>query len=376
MKKQIKTVTGTAFAQLSSFLQNTKTIIPGFLGYDLKNESEDLHSANPDHLFFPDMYFFEPQHVIIIKGEELRIYSEKAELIWKSVNKIQLTDISATLFKAHVRSRFSRDEYVNTVQQLQQHIAYGDIYEINFCQEFYADSVQLNPAKLFMKLNQTSPVPFAGFFKLDDQFILSTTPERFLSKRGSKLISQPIKGTARRKEDPIEDETAKENLKNNPKERAENVMIVDLVRNDLTKSAVRGSVRVEELFGIYSFRQVHQMISTVVCIADDKLNNTQLLKNTFPMGSMTGAPKIKAMELIDKYERSKRGVFSGAIGYFSPEGDFDFNVVIRSVLYNKTKKYLSFQVGSAITSESDPESEYEECLLKAEAIFSILSHKP
>lgn len=375
VKKEVKATAGNAFDQLSIFLRGSKKIIPGFLAYDLKNETENLRSVNPDHLHFPDLYFFEPQHHILIKDRRVSIYSEEADLIWESVNAVQLNQSAEKGFEVKINHRFSMAEYKDTVLLLQQHIQRGNIYEVNFCQEFYAEDVHLNPVELFLKLNRASPVPFANFFKQDDKFIISATPERFLSKRGSKLISQPIKGTARRQPDPAADEDVKNYLKNNEKERAENVMIVDLVRNDLTKSAVPGSVKVEELFGIYSFSTVHQMVSTITCVANSKLDNTQLLKNTFPMGSMTGAPKIKAMELIDEYERSKRGIFSGAVGYFSADGDFDFNVVIRSILYNEANGYLSFQVGSAITSGSDPQSEYDECLLKAEAILSVLDNK-
>lgn len=187
------------------------------------------------------------------------------------------------------------------------------------------------------------------------------------------MISQPIKGTAKRSADQAEDDLAKYQLRHNPKELSENVMIVDLVRNDLTKSAQKGSVKVEELFGIYSFKQVHQMISTVVCQAADHLSVTDIIRNTFPMGSMTGAPKIKSMELIEKHERTKRGIYSGSIGYFSANGDFDFNVVIRTLLYDAESNYLSFQVGSAITIDADAEQEYAECMLKAQAIIQLLS---
>jgi len=222
-------------------------------------------------------------------------------------------------------------------------------------------------------LNKLSPTPFANYFKINDHYIISATPERFLSRRGRKLISQPIKGTSSRNSDFIKDTEQKEALYSNEKERAENVMIVDLVRNDLTKSAKQGTVRVEELFGVYSFKQVHQMISTVVCDLDENLSNAKIISNTFPMGSMTGAPKISAMQLAEKYESSKRGVYSGAVGYFAPNADFDFNVVIRTLLYNAKNKYLSFHVGSAITLDSDPEGEYEECLLKGKAIIDVLT---
>jgi para-aminobenzoate synthetase component I len=364
-----------SFEQLQQFLNQHKAYIPGYLSYDLKNETENLESNNPDHLHFPNLYFFVPEHLILIKGIEINIYSKNAEHIWKSINTIKILPHSAKIFDGRIHSRFSRDEYVHTVHQLQEHIRRGDIYEMNLCQEFFAENAFFDPVKAFIELNKISPTPFSGFFKNNNQYIISASPERFLSRRGNKLISQPIKGTSARNTDPVQDEHQKAQLKNNEKELSENVMIVDLVRNDLTKSAKPGSVYAEELFGVYSFKQVHQLISTVVCEAADGITNAQTIQNTFPMGSMTGAPKIRAMQLAEKYERSRRGIYSGALGYFSPEGDFDFNVVIRTLLYNADSKYLSFQVGSAITYDSDAEQEYEECILKAQAINEVLAHK-
>ena len=152
-------------------------------------------------------------------------------------------------------------------------------------------------------------------------------------------------------------------------------MIVDLVRNDLSRIAVKNTVKVDELFGIYTFDQVHQMISTISCEVKAETTIKDILQATFPMGSMTGAPKIRAMKLIEKFEETKRGLYSGAIGYISPEGDFDFNVVIRSIQYNTLKMYLSFMVGGAITIASDAELEYQECLVKAKALFEVLERK-
>lgn len=371
----LKSSGGRNLSDLEHFLQGQKTYIPGFLGYDLKNEIEDLESLNPDYLGFPDLYFFIPQHTLLIKGEQVFIYSSESERIWESINAIIIPKTTENTFEPQIRSRFSKDEYVTTVQQLQRHIHRGDIYEVNFCQEFYAENAIINPLEVFIDLNKISPTPFSNFFKIKDNFIISATPERFLSRRGNKLISQPIKGTSPRGLNSVQDESQKNSLAQNEKELAENVMIVDLVRNDLTKSAKPGTVKVEELFGVYSFKQVHQLISTVVCEAAEELSNTQIIANTFPMGSMTGAPKISAMRLAEQYERSKRGVYSGAAGYFSPDGDFDFNVIIRTILYNAKTAYLSFHVGSAITLDSDPEKEYDECVLKGQAINEVLAKK-
>lgn len=370
---ELKENSGSAFTKLGLVLENNKDWLLGFLGYDLKNETERLSSSNPDHLNFPELFFFKPLHLILIKQGKVNIYSPDQERIYKAIEKTQPDELKFT-FQGRIKSRFSSDEYKKTVSELQEHIRRGNIYEINFCQEFYSENCNINPLSAFKTLNRISPTPFASFFKHQDKYIISATPERFLSKRKNKLISQPIKGTIKRGLNAVEDEQLKQSLKNNIKERSENVMIVDLVRNDLTKCAVPGSVEVEELFGIYSFEQVHQMISTVVCSVDPEMNNSEIIKSVFPMGSMTGAPKISAMDLIEKYERTKRGVFSGAIGYFAPDGDFDFNVVIRTLLYNSTEKYLSFQVGSAITFASAPDKEYEECLVKAEAIRRVLSN--
>ncbi|MFD2162894.1 anthranilate synthase component I family protein [Paradesertivirga mongoliensis] len=363
---------GSAFEELAGFIENSPQWIIGFLAYDLKNETESLSSANPDHLNFPDLYFFKPKHLITIKAGQVKITSESPASVITEINCTSLTTERFS-FQGTVKTRFTPDEYQAAVRALKDHIHRGDIYEANFCQEFYADNCVLNPLEAFKSLNTISPTPFATFFKYNHRYIISATPERFLSKRRNKIISQPIKGTIKRSADFKEDQYLKESLRNNEKEQSENVMIVDLVRNDLTKCAIPGTVEVEELFGIYTFEQVHQMISTVICQAKPGLSNAEIIRAVFPMGSMTGAPKISAMELIEKYERSKRGVFSGAIGYFSPDGDFDFNVVIRTLLYNAAEGYLSFHVGSAITFASDPQKEYDECLLKAEAIRRVLS---
>ena len=244
---------------------------------------------------------------------------------------------------------------------------------MNFCTEFLATNADINPANTYQQLNKVSPAPFSGYYRLNDKYLISSSPERFLAKRKEKIISQPIKGTIRRGLSENEDILLKHKLKTDKKERAENIMIVDLVRNDLSKTAKRGSVTVEELCGIYSYKYVHQMISTVVSKLDERFDVADVIKTSFPMGSMTGAPKISAMQLIEKFEKSKRGLYSGCIGYISPEKDFDFNVVIRSILYNSSNKNLSFSVGSAITFKSVPENEYEECLLKAKAMIAVLS---
>ncbi|TSD67530.1 anthranilate synthase component I family protein [Inquilinus sp. KBS0705] len=362
---------GNAFEQLDAFRAKNPGWIAGFFGYDLKNETEHLQSNNADHLNFPDLYFFAPEIVISIKDGIAHITGNLADDVYETINATELViDNQPSNIKLH--PRFKKADYIDAVEKIKDHIVRGDIYVTNFCHEFFAADAEVDALSIYQKLNSLSPNPFSTFFKWQGNYIMCASPERFLAKRGIKLISQPIKGTARRDSDHQTDEQLKNELRNHPKELQENVMIVDLVRNDLTHSAKSGTVKTEDLFNIHSFTQVHQMVSTVVCELREDVSAVEAIKNTFPMGSMTGAPKISAMKLMEQYENSKRGVYAGAVGYFSPDDDFDFNVVIRTLLYNSTKKYLSFHVGSAITYHADAEKEYDECLLKAKAILEVL----
>ncbi len=352
----------------------------GFMTYDLKNELEDLSSENFDGVKMPRLHFFQPRWVFALKEDQLEVhYHEKEnteeeakklveQILSTKVNQIQTTQVSK------IQHRISKDEYLEAVIALKNHIRLGDIYEVNFCQEFFAENTQINPVETYRRLREVSPTPYSCYFSLGDKFLLSASPERYIKKQGSKIISQPIKGTAKRGETPDEDNEIKDFLFSDPKERAENIMIVDLVRNDLSRTAAKGTVKVEELCGIYTFPQVHQMISTVVSELKEDVHFVDCIKHSFPMGSMTGAPKVRAMKLIEKYEVAKRGLFSAAVGYITPDADFDFNVVIRSIQYNAKDDYLSFMVGGAITMQSDPEKEYEECLLKAKAIKQVLGN--
>jgi para-aminobenzoate synthetase component 1 len=362
---------GQAFDALRSFHNLHKTWMFGLFSYDLKNEEEQLYSRNPDALHFPDLFFFVPQYLITIKDGQIAVILGDGDVLKEIIQTELVIPVPAKAL--NIQHKLDKAAYLKKISELQRHINRGDIYEVTYCQEFFAEHAEIDPLAIFNQLNTLSPTPFAGYFKFQDQYILSASPERFLCKREGKLISQPIKGTASRHPDAIADEQVRQELSKNGKEQAENVMIVDLVRNDLTKSAIKGSVKVEELFGIYSFPQVHQMISTISCELKPELHFIDAIKNTFPMGSMTGAPKIRAMELIESHELSKRGAYSGSIGYISPEAEFDFNVIIRSILYQETEKYLSFQVGGAITYASSPEGEYEECMVKASAIIQTLA---
>jgi para-aminobenzoate synthetase component 1 len=351
----------------------------GYLSYDLKNEIEQLYSNNDDTIQFPLLHFFVPELVIEIDKKNITLTYNDSDTSEERATAIYKTAIDSTTKnntrenkKTKINSKITREEYITSVNKLKEHISKGDIYEINFCQEFFSEQAHINPIDVYTKLNKISKAPFSAYYQANNNFLISSSPERFIKKTGNQLISQPIKGTAKRSADKNEDEQLKEELKNSQKERSENVMIVDLVRNDLSKVAQKGTVQVDELFGIYSFKQVHQMISTISCTLKEETSFIDIIKSTFPMGSMTGAPKHSAMQLIEKYESTKRGLYSGAVGYISPDGDFDFNVVIRSILYNANNNYLSFMVGSAITNKSEAESEYDECLLKAKAMFEVL----
>ncbi|MEY2868963.1 MAG: hypothetical protein RIR01_1439 [Bacteroidota bacterium] len=372
----IKTDYFNAFEDLKQYQQSSRDWVFGYLSYDLKNDTEELKSNNFDGLGFPDLFFFQPKKLFLAKGNELEIRylnfcDDEFEIDWEEITTI-ITDFESQTPNIEIQQRISEEAYRKKVSKMLEYIHHGDTYEANFCMEFYAENVQIEPVETFLKLNEISKPPFAVFFKNYKHYLLSASPERYLKKEGELLISQPIKGTAKRFTDPIEDEASKNKLAADSKERAENIMITDLVRNDLSHTAQKGSVQVTELCGIYSFLQVHQMISTITSKLDAQYTAVDALKYTFPMGSMTGAPKISVMKIIEELEETKRGLYSGAVGYFTPEGDFDFNVVIRSILYNQENKYLSFSVGSAITSLSVPEKEYEECLLKAKAMFEVL----
>ncbi len=376
----IKTDYFDAFEQLKEYQSYTKDYLFGYLSYDLKNDTENLFSNNFDGLGFPDLYFFQPQKIIFIKGNEvmlsyLRMVDDEIEDDFQQIMNGEFNiDDSNKSEGLKVKLRIHKDEYREKVTKVIDHIKRGDIYEANFCQEFYVENAQINPIDTYRHLNRISQPPFASFFKNDELYLLSASPERYIRKEGCKIISQPIKGTAKRFVEPVEDEKAVFDLARDEKERSENVMIVDLVRNDLSRTAKKGTVRVEELCKVYSFKQVHQLISTVVSEINDDVHPVDVIRDTFPMGSMTGAPKISAMEIIEELEETKRGLYSGSVGYFTPDGDFDFNVVIRSILYNEEKKYISYSVGGAITAKSTPDKEYEECLLKAKAMKYVLTN--
>jgi para-aminobenzoate synthetase component 1 len=342
----------------------------GFIGYDVKNDIEALTSQHFNGLAWPQLCFFVPQTWLVWTSETVEIHGFNPGLL-NQILGYPVPAVARPQVPA-VRPRMPRPDYLRAVDAVRTDILNGEVYELNLCQEFYAENVALQPVDVFWRLMAASPAPFAGFVRWHDQFLLCASPERFLARQGARIGSQPIKGTIRRGHTPAADEQQRLKLLHDEKERAENLMIVDLVRNDLARVAQTGTVRVPELFGLYPFRHLWQMISTVEAELRPGVALTDVLRASFPMGSMTGAPKIRAMQLIEHYETTRRGLYSGSIGYVWPNGDFDFNVVIRSLQYRQDTGYLSFEVGSAITYDSDPEREYDECLLKAKALLEVL----
>jgi len=367
---------GKGFEGLQAFYDQKKDWLFGFFGYDLKNETEKLESHHPDGLGLPDLFFFQPEIVVGVRLPQSNPTVAEVEIHTLSippesvVATIQKTTLPTRTPSQGLRllPRMAKPDYLAKVQAVREHIVAGDVYELNLCQEFFAEDARIEPLAVFERLNARARAPFSAYLRLNDRYLLCASPERFLKKQGDTLISQPIKGTRRRLADATADAQAREDLRHSEKDRAENVMIVDLVRNDLARNCLPGTVRVAELFGVYSFPTVHQMISTICGTLRPGVHPIQALRDAFPMGSMTGAPKVMAMALIERYEHTRRGLYSGAVGYFAPNGDFDFNVVIRSILHNAATGYLSCQVGGAIVYDSVPEQEYEECLTKLEAM--------
>lgn len=376
--KRFSPPVGRVLKSIDAFTDGTGDWLFGHLSYDLKNETEKLFSGHHDRIGFPTASFFVPGYIFIIDGNNLDIgwleelnSDTEIESIVKRIESLPLPEAFQG-DPGHIAAAVPKNKYMEAVNNILAHIRRGDIYEVNFCQEFYSVTASIDPAFTWLKLLGESPTPFSCYYKLDDKYLMCASPERFMKKSGPEIISQPIKGTAPRGKDPGEDNMLKEALASDPKERSENIMITDLVRNDLSVIAERGTVKVDELCSIYPFPRLFQMQSTVSARLVPSTGLSAVIEALFPMGSMTGAPKIRSMEIIEQYECSRRGLYSGTVGYITPGKDFDFNVVIRGIQYNSKKSALSFMVGGAITGLSDPEKEFKECMLKAGAIMKVL----
>lgn len=351
----------------------------GHINYDLKDQLyKGLKSGHPSLFGNHDLHFFEPGIVLYIPFGRQVLYIE-SEHIAPDVIFREIICVEAELspevelsIPGFIRL-MDRTAYEAAVSAVQEHIRSGDCYELNLCVPALAKNVQMDAFSVFDRLNQSNPAPFAAFYKYDNFIALSSSPERFLAKDGQKLLAQPMKGTIRRSGNGHEDEQLKMQLRNDPKELAENVMITDLMRNDLARSSETGSIEVPELFSVHTFPTLHTMVSSVTGSLRKDLGAWEALLHAFPMGSMTGAPKKIVMEIIESLERSKRELYSGCIGYCSPSGDFDLNVVIRTLLYDTAGRTVSYQTGSAITIDSIAEKEWQEVQLKALALEKAIA---
>ena len=366
---------------LKEYTLSTGDWLFGHIGYDLKNEIENLESNHYDRINFPVAGFFVPKYIFIVCDNSLSVgwhkgscNNDEAMDLLSQIDNSALPDLKLQRIP-EIKEVISRSDYLDAVKKIKEHLQRGDIYEVNFCQEFYSEKAHIDPVSTWIRLINKSPTPFSCYYRQNDSYLLCSSPERFLKKTGNRIISQPIKGTAARGKTRKEDIMMAKTLSADVKERAENIMIADLVRNDLSKIATKASVKVDELCAVYPYPGVHQMQASVSALLPENINFTDIIRATFPMGSMTGAPKLKSMEIIEKYEKTRRGLYSGTVGYIKPDMDFDFNVVIRSIQYNSLSSCLSFMVGGAITNLSVPENEYRECLLKASAIINVLTGK-
>ena len=365
-------------AALNAFIQENKgSWIFAHFNYEYHNITKSNNKTNLTG--FPLAYLYTPAVTIELKEKRVTIESvhDNPQVIFDQIYALDFLSLGHPLpsTSTTINPLVHKADYIENIHKILALIRRGDFYEINYCQAFEAALTNVHPVNVYTNLTEVSPTPFACFYKNATDYLLCASPERYLQKKGSRLISQPIKGTIKRNiQNEIEDKLQLETLQNSSKDKSENVMVVDLVRNDLSRICEQGSVAVSELFGIYTYPQVHQMISTITGSVNDKVSFSEILDATFPMGSMTGAPKKSVMETIDLLEPTKRGLYSGTIGYINPTGDFDFNVVIRSIFYNSQSGKANYQVGGGITIYSDPEKEYEECLLKAAAIKKVLSN--
>jgi len=376
LESEIPFTKNNSTQKLDNYLKKVDDWVFGYLNYDLKNEIENLKSNNPDNFNLPNLYFYQPKKIWIIKNDYVEALYLESNLIiedWNTINSLNCKNENNPFNPPTLSQKLNKEQYLNKIDVLKNHINRGDVYEANFCFEWFSEHAKINPLYVYKNLNKISKSPMSVYFKNKKLHLICSSPERYLKRNNNKLISQPIKGTSRRDIDFVIDKKLKDNLSLDPKERSENIMIVDLVRNDMSRFSKPGSVKVKELCEVYPFKQVHQMISTIESKVDSSLKISKIIEGSFPMGSMTGAPKVKAMKIIDELEETKRGLYSGAVGFIDPYGNFDFNVVIRSLIYDSESKHLSFHVGSAITAKSKAVNEYDECLLKGKAMILSLT---
>lgn len=375
------------FQSLTKSLKNQQKKYFGYFGYELKNQLEEtLKSGKKSPINLPNLWMinfglvleFDHNQKILTVFSSTPSSQRKLGSIIKRITGLKMDpsfrwDDDANII--NLTSNFSKSSYLKKVQQIQNHIKNGDIYQANLTRKFFGkfDKKPQNSFEIFLKLNFESPANYSSFLKLNDNFIISSSPELFLQiNEFGKVLSSPIKGTAKRFSDKNLDKKSKQNLQNSPKEQAENLMIVDLVRNDLSKYCEIGSIKVENLFKTSSYKTLHHLSSDISGIKKPNTTNLDVIKSCFPAGSMTGAPKIKAMEICQNLEKQNRGIYSGAIGFISKE-ICELSVVIRTLIIQKNN--FEFQVGGAITFDSKPNLEWQETINKAKGIAKTLGIK-
>ncbi|MFT4552164.1 MAG: para-aminobenzoate synthetase component 1 [Chlamydiales bacterium] len=365
--------------------------VAGFFSYDLCNYLERLPVAELDDMQFPDMALGFYDLLLAFDHREKRSwifssgYPEKnpeerkrraqrrfEELANKIKNVKALQDIPPFVcMEKEIISNFQRDSYEKSVQQVIDYIYAGDVFEVNLSQRFSAPLPEgLKAFQLYRRLRQLNPAPFAAYVNMANSVIASASPERFLKVVNGLVETRPIKGTRPRGKTEEEDQRNASNLLSSEKDRAENIMIVDLMRNDLSRVCADGSVKVSQLCGLESYATVHQLVSTISGKMKKKFDSLDLLKVSFPGGSISGAPKVRAMEIIAELEPNKRGPYCGSIGYLGFNGNMDISIAIRTYAIKNNR--VTFQAGGAIVADSDPASEYEETLDKAWALRETL----
>ncbi|MFM1771148.1 MAG: hypothetical protein RLZZ71_290 [Bacteroidota bacterium] len=363
--------------KLNDWLAKKTLPVFGYISFEAKKlfEKDIYQNVSTDGSEL--IYFFEPQHIWKEENGNWIPLTEtepnEHSVIHTFISNYKKIEIASNEEKLTFEMLESKDSYVEKIQSVLNHIQRGEYYETNFCMPLQANGELKDAFAHFSKMNNATEAPHAAYFNGDKLQLLCTSPERFIQKVENTIISQPIKGTVKRGATMDEDEENKVLLETSKKERSENIMIVDLVRNDLSRIAEKASVNVKSLCELHTFKTLHHLISTVEAKLPFNITFTEILAATFPMGSMTGAPKISAVQHMEKLEALDRGIYSGSFGVIESNGNFDFNVIIRSAVYNKEKKQTTIKVGSAITQASNAEAEYEECLLKAASTLSIFN---
>ena len=348
----------------------------GHLAYEYKDRLEGLTSRHRDAFHWPIAHWFRPKWVLEWSAGRMQLHvheSERSEAMAWIEEMRSSVGIPGKAPRIEWSCGVTREEYLDGARALLQRIQRGDIYEVNYCIAHFARANGFDPGAAFNALLERTQAPFAGFMRLGQRYALCCSPERFLRIQAARMMGEPMKGTRPRAADAEEDRRLAIELVNDPKERSENVMAVDVMRNDLSRTSIPGTVRVPELFGLRTHPRVHQLVSIIEAERRSDASPFDAVRAAFPPASMTGAPKVSAMRQIDQQEQQARGLYSGTLGFFAPDGTADLNVVIRTLLFDAVSGRLSIPTGSALTALCDPAAEWEECLVKFNTIAHALS---